>query len=278
MTSPTQAKLGILAGGGDLPLQLYAACQASGRPVHIVAFEGQADAERLSGIACDWSRPGALDRTVTLLRAAGAQDIVMVGAFKRPSLAALRPDAAVLKLLARHGARLLSDDRLINVLIEFFEKEAGFRVVSADEVMGELLTPPGALGAHRPSAEDQGDIALGVQVARQLGALDIGQAVIVQHGIVLGVEAIEGTDALLARCAQWRQEAPAGVLVKVRKPQQQQRADPPTIGARTVDAAQAAGLRGIAVEAGAALIIDRAATVRAADAQGLFVFGIDISG
>jgi hypothetical protein len=269
-------RLGILAGGGELPVRLYAACQAVGRPVHLIAFEGQADPERFDGIPCDWSRPGALDRTVTLLREAAVGDVVMAGAFKRPSLAALRPDAMVLKLLARHGARLLSDDRLINVLIEFFEQEAGFRVVSPDQVLGELLTPVGALGAHRPSAEDEADIALGIDVARQLGAFDIGQAVVVQHGIVLGVEAIEGTDALLARCAPWRQETPAGVLVKVRKPQQQQRADPPAIGSRTVEGAHAAGLRGIALQAGAALIIDRAETVRAADALGLFVLGVDL--
>lgn len=269
-------KLGILAGGGELPIQMYRACQSAGRPVHMIAFEGQAEAERVAGLACDWSRPGALERTVTLLRAAGVGEIVMVGAFRRPSLAALRPDATVLKLLARNGARLLSDDKLINVLIEFFEQEAGLRVLSADQVMGDLLTPAGPLGAYRPSAEDAGDIALGVQVARQLGAFDIGQAVVVRQGIVLGVEAIEGTDALIARCAQWRGETPAGVLVKVRKPQQQQRADPPAIGTRTVDGAHAAGLSGIAVQAGAALIIDRPAVVRAADALGLFLLGVDV--
>jgi DUF1009 family protein len=269
-------KLGILAGGGDLPIRIYDACRSAGRPVHLIAVEGQAEAERLAGIPCDWSRPGALERTVELLRAARVEELVMAGNFKRPSLAALRPDAAVLKLLARNGARLLSDDRLINVLIEYFEQEAGLRVVSADHVMEELLTPAGPLGRVSPSGADVEDIALGVRVARQLGAFDIGQAVVVREGIVLGVEAIEGTDALIARCAQWRAETPAGVLVKVRKPQQQQRADPPVIGTTTVAAATAAGLRGIAVQAQAALIIDREEVVRRADAAGLFLVGVDV--
>jgi DUF1009 family protein len=272
----TTAKLAILAGGGDLPVELYQACRATGRPVHHIAFEGQADAQRLNGIPCDWSRPGAVERTLNLLREAGAAELVLAGSFRRPSLAALRPDGVAMRLLARHGARLLSDDRLLNVIIEFIEKEAGIRVLAADEVMQELLAPAGQLGAHAPSAEDEADIELGLRVARQLGAFDIGQAVVVRHGIVLGVEAVEGTDALIVRCGQWRAEAPAGVLVKVRKPQQQQRADPPVIGPCTVAAVQAAGLAGIAVEAQAALILDRPEVVRLADAAGLFLLGVNV--
>ncbi len=118
------------------------------------------------------------------------------------------------------------------------------------------------------------DIAQGERVARALGALDIGQAVVVQQGLVLGVEAIEGTDALLRRCAGLRREGPGGVLVKVEKPGQEQRADRPTIGPQTVALAAAAGLRGIAVEAGATIVLDRDEVVAAADRAGLFVFGI----
>lgn len=269
-------KLGIVAGGGDLPVRLYNACLSTGRPVHLIAMEGQAEAERLAGIACDWSRLGALERTIALLHEAGVKDLVMAGNFRRPSLAALRPDGLALRLLARYGGRLLSDNRLLSALIEYLEGEVGLRVVSPDQVMAELLTPRGVLGLHRPSAEDEEDIALGIRVARELGALDVGQAVVVRHGVVLGVEAMEGTDALIARCAQWRTDQPSGVLVKVRKPQQQQRADPPVIGARTVEAAAVAGLCGIAVQAGAALIIDRAEVVRLADAAGLFVAGVDV--
>jgi UDP-2,3-diacylglucosamine hydrolase len=268
-------KLGIVAGGGELPVQLYDACRAVGRPVYLLAFEDQAEPERLNGIPCDWSRLGAMERTLKLLHEAGVKDLVLAGKFKRPSLASLRPDRRVMALLPRLGGRLLSDDKLMSALIEFLEQDEGFRVVAADDVMAGLRAPGGALGAHRPTTEDEGDIALGARVAKALGAFDIGQAVVVRHGVVLGVEGAEGTDGLIARCAQWRGDSPAGVLVKMRKPQQQQRADPPVIGVQTIDGIGAAGLRGIAVEADATLILDRPAVVRAADAQGLFVLGID---
>jgi hypothetical protein len=125
-----------------------------------------------------------------------------------------------------------------------------------------------------PDAQAEDDIALGFRVVRALGALDIGQAAVVQQGLVLGLEAIEGTDALIARCAALRREGPGGVLVKAPKPGQERRADLPTIGRRTVEAAAAAGLRGIAVEAGASLVIDHAAVAVAADRAGLFVVGV----
>ena len=129
-------------------------------------------------------------------------------------------------------------------------------------------------GIPRPDAQALADIEHGQRLARALGALDIGQAVVVQQGLVLGVEAIEGTDALLRRCAALRREGPGGVLVKVEKPGQEQRADRPTIGPQTVALAAEAGLRGIAVEAGATIVLDRDEVVAAADRAGLFVLGI----
>jgi DUF1009 family protein len=273
--TPALNKLGIVAGGGDLPVELYRACRAAGRPVYLLAFEDQAEPARLDGIPCDWSRLGAMERTLKLLHDAGVQDLVLAGNFKRPSLASLRPDRRVMALLSRLGGRLLSDDKLMSALIEFLEQDEGFHVVAADEVMAGLRAPAGVFGAHKPGAEDVEDVALGARVARALGAFDIGQAVVVRHGVVLGVEAAEGTDGLIGRCARWRADPPAGVLVKMRKPQQQQRADPPVIGAQTVEGVAAAGLKGIAVEAGATLVLDRPEVVRAADALGLFVLGID---
>ncbi|HEY1364341.1 MAG TPA: LpxI family protein, partial [Xanthobacteraceae bacterium] len=126
----------------------------------------------------------------------------------------------------------------------------------------------------RPDAQAAADIEHGLRIARALGALDIGQAVVVQQGLVLGVEAIEGTDELLGRCAALRREGPGGVLVKTAKPGQERRADRPVIGPQTVALAAAAGLRGIAVEAGAAIVIDRDEVAAAADRAGLFVVGV----
>jgi DUF1009 family protein len=128
----------------------------------------------------------------------------------------------------------------------------------------------------RPDAEAESDIRHGLEVARVLGQADVGQAVVVQQGLVLGVEAIEGTDQLLARCGLLRREGPGGVLVKIKKPQQDRRADLPTIGLTTLEGARSAGLRGIAVEAGGTLILDRKKLAEEADKAGLFVIGVTL--
>lgn len=272
-------KLGILAGSGALPVRLITACQAVGRDCFVLAFEGQTDRATVDGVPHAWVRLGAAGRAIELLRAAGVEELVMAGRIRRPSLAALRPDMRAARFFARAGGRLFGDDGMLKAIIDALEREEGFRVIEPNSLLADLTIARGPLGRHRPDAEDERDIARGVTVARQLGRLDIGQAVVVCEGIVLGVEAAEGTDALIDRCAALRSsEARGGVLVKVLKPQQEQRADPPTIGPDTVRRAAAAGLRGIAVQAGGALVLDADAVAEAADAAGLFVVGIEVDG
>jgi DUF1009 family protein len=192
---------------------------------------------------------------------------------RRPPIAELAPDLKGAAFLARIAGRALGDDGLLSAVVAEIERE-GFRVVGADAIISDLLAPRGVLGRHQPDADAKGDIARGMDAARALGAADIGQAVVVQQGIVLGVEAAEGTDALIARCAALRLNGPGGVLVKTKKPQQERRADLPTIGVTTVLNAKAAGLRGIAVEAGHTLVIGLKDVIAAADAAGLFVVGV----
>lgn len=267
-------KLGIIAGGGNLPARLMAACQAAGRPFFVVALDGHAD----RGLTVDaphvWSRLGAAGTILRALREAGVTELVMAGHVRRPSLAELRPDWRAAKLFARIGAKALGDDGLLRAVTEELEQE-GFRVLAVQDVFAGLLTPPGLLGRVEPDETARADIAHGIRVARGLGALDVGQAVVVQQGLVLGAEAIEGTDALIERCGPLARTGPGGVLVKMRKPQQDARLDLPTIGLATVEKAAAAGLRGIAVEAGSTLTVDREAVVAAADRLGLFVIGVE---
>ena len=171
------------------------------------------------------------------------------------------------------GARALGDDGLLSALVAELERE-GFRVLGPEDLLCAGLAPEGPLGRLLPDAQARADIARGTEIARALGELDIGQAVVVQQGLVLGVEAIEGTDQLLRRCADLRREGPGGVLVKLEKPTQERRVDRPTIGPQTVTLAAAAGLRGIAVEAEATIVVDRDQVAAAADRAGLFVVGI----
>jgi UDP-2,3-diacylglucosamine hydrolase len=270
-------RLGVLAGAGDLPLRVIEAARALSRPVFVLGFEGIADPAVVETMPHAWVRLGAAGEGMRLLREAGVEELVFAGSMGRPTIASLRPDWRAAKFFARVGMRALGDDGLLRAVIAELEGE-GFRVVSVETVLADTLAPAGALGAFTPDAEAEIDIARGLEVARALGALDVGQAVVVQQGIVLGVEAVEGTDALLQRVEHLRREGPRGVLVKLAKPAQDRRMDLPTIGPETVRRAEQAGLAGIAVESGGTLILDRDEMVRLADAAGLFVLGLEPPG
>jgi DUF1009 family protein len=170
----------------------------------------------------------------------------------------------------------LGDDGLLSNLIAELEAE-GFRVIGPEVVLTELVASEGVYGSITPDEIAVADIDRGFNVARGLGSFDVGQAVVVQQGLVLAVEAIEGTDAMLSRAGELHREGPGGILVKVKKPDQEQRVDLPTIGVNTVEKAAAAGLRGIAIQAGHAFIVDREEVVRLADQKGLFITGITIN-
>ena len=270
-------KLGILAGAGNLPARIIDTCRQDGREFFVLAFEGQTDPGCVDGTPHAWVRLGAAGKALKLLRAAGAEDLVMAGGIERPSLSALRPDAWAAKLIAKAGVRAGGDDGILSAIVREIEEREGFRVVGAHTILPDMLATETIYGAVQPTETARQDIDHGITVARAIGALDVGQAAVVQQGMVLAVEAAEGTDAMLARCRDLRRDGPGGVLVKVRKPGQEDRADMPTIGTSTIEKAAAAGLVGIAVEAGGALIIDRAAVVSAADDAGLFLVGVSMT-
>lgn len=276
-------KLGILAGRGDLPRRIVEACQAAGRETFIIAFNGETDPATIAGgMAHAWVDLPAVGNTIRLLKAAEVRDLVLIGPVGRPDFTTVRPDWHGVKLLPKviRAARQ-GDDAMMKVVVEDLERQ-GFTVLAAEAVLSDLGAPAGSLGVHQPDAGDRADIERGMEVVARLGAMDIGQAVVVRDGYVLAVEAAEGTDAMLQRCGQFRPRefsegqagGRAGVLVKRPKPGQERRVDLPTIGVPTVQGAAAAGLKGIAVEAGGALIADREAVVQAANASGIFVCGV----
>ncbi len=270
-------RLGIIAGAGDLPVRLAAAAAAAGRDPFVVTLRGAAmpaDFQPWPHAAVEMAQVG---RVLSALRQAGCADIVMAGRLQRPSFSRLKPDWQGIRLLPRVvAAAREGDDALLRALVRFFEDE-GFRVVGAEEVLGDLLAPLGPLGRLEPGPEEWHDIGRAVQVVQALGALDVGQAAIVRDGLVLGVEAAEGTDALIERCRLLQTEGSGGVLVKLPKPGQERRVDLPTIGRATVARAAAARLKGIALAAGGALVLDRNDVAAAADVAGIFVCGIDLA-
>ncbi|MBM3484611.1 MAG: LpxI family protein [Alphaproteobacteria bacterium] len=271
------AKLGVLAGGGPLPRQVVDQCIADRRPVFVVAFEGFTEPSTCKDVPHVWLRLGQVGALLKALKAAKCVELVMIGPIPRPSISTLRLDFRAIGLLGRLGkATNQGDNALLSMLVAELESE-GFKVVGAHEVIDGVTSQAGVLGKVKPDETAERDISIGCRAAKQLGLADIGQAVVVQQGIVLGVEAIEGTDALIERCGRLQQPGPGGVLVKLKKPHQDERADLPTIGPRTIERIAAAGLRGVAVEAGASLMVDRAAVIAEADRHGLFVIGIEIT-
>ena len=267
--------LGILAGGGRLPGQVAAAARAAGRKVFLIGLEGFADPAVLAPWPHEVVRILAAGRILAALREHGCQELVLVGPVRRPSLLDLRPDAEGARILTRIGrAAFAGDDGLLAAVVRVFAEE-GFRVLGAHEILHEALGPAGLLSRAAPDAVAMADIRRGISVARALGAIDVGQGCVVQQGIVLAVEAAEGTDAMLVRCAALARPGPGGVLVKLVKPGQDRRADLPTIGPETARAAAGAGLRGVAFEAGGTILAERDATIAVADAAGLFLLGLD---
>ena len=266
--------LGIIAGSGLLPAHVARAAQAAGRDVFIVGLEGHAEPALLAPFPHAFMRMGAAARMLSVLREKGCRDLVLVGPVKRPSFRDLRPDADGMRLVARIGrAAFGGDDGLLKAVIRVLGEE-GFRVLGAHEVLGGLVGRSGLLTRIAPDEQAQADIARGIAVCRALGSADVGQGCVVQAGIVLAVEAVEGTDAMLSRCGPLAWPGPGGVLVKLVKPGQDRRADLPTIGAQTVRGAVAAGLRGLAFEGGGTIIMDRDAMIAAADGAGFFIIGL----
>ncbi|MGB2931686.1 MAG: UDP-2,3-diacylglucosamine diphosphatase LpxI [Methyloceanibacter sp.] len=267
--------LAIIAGGGTLPCAIAAAVTAGGGRVHIIGIRGEAD-ETIASYPHSWMKWGEAGKLFATLKQEGCHDLIFIGTVGRPDLSNIKLDLGAIRALPfLLSLRKGGDDSVLSRIVGFIE-DKGYRVRGAGEVAPELLAGIGTLGAKAPSTESMADIEAGFRVVEALGRLDVGQAAVVAKGHVLAVEAAEGTDAMLARCAglrQWGRRPRAGVMVKAPKPGQEERVDLPTIGPDTVDKAAHAGLAGIAVAAGRVLIADRAATIAAADEHGLFLFG-----
>ena len=274
--------LGIIAGGGQLPCVVAEAAEARGLPLHIVGIRGEAS-PAIERFPHTWIKWGEFGKLFAALNDNACRDLVIIGGVTRPDPSNIRLDLGALKnlpfllTLGKGG-----DDHVLSNVVRFFEKK-GYRVHGAGDVVPELLVEEGVLGKIAPSAADRADIELAFKVVDALGRLDVGQAAVVIKGYVVAVEAAEGTDAMLDRCAalrvsgRTRGQGRTGVLVKMPKPGQEERVDLPTIGPETIKKASAAGLAGVAVAAGRVLMAERGATIEAANQNGLFLFGQNLT-
>ena len=270
-------RLGLIAGGGDLPVRIVQACRDQGRPVFVIRLKGYADEALQSADGVDLAL-GEFGKCLDALKKAGCAAVCLAGKVSRPDFATFKVDLKGMTVLpgiiqaAKQG-----DDALLRQVLKVFS-DAGFAVEGADAILGgDQTLPAGALGAVTPREADRADIAKALAVARAIGELDVGQGAVVSHGLVLAVEAQEGTDAMLQRVAalpaELRGAAPQGVLAKAPKPIQERKVDLPVIGVRTLELAHAAGLAGVAGQAGDLIVIDKPGVIAAADRLGLFVWG-----
>ncbi len=271
-------KLGIIAGGGELPVVLAEHCAAQQRPYFVARITPYADLALSAHPGTD-NGLGHMGGRMQAMREAGVDAVVLIGQVPRPDVSKLDLDDGALAMLPAIMAALpQGDDALLRAILEEHER-AGFHVVGAEAVMGDLLAPEGAWGAIAPTLAQMKDIAKGAQVAHAIGAFDIAQGVVVCDGHVLALEAAEGTDEMLKRVAalplalRGAPERRRGVLVKRPKPIQERRIDLPVVGLRTLDGAAAAGLAGVAVEAHGALAVRRPEMIAEADRRGLFLYG-----
>lgn len=272
-TNEDTRRLGIIAGGGGLPRAVIDSCAANKKPFFILALQGFTDPALVDGHPHEWVRLGALGQAFAVLKSENVTDIIMAGRLRRPSLQEIRPDGRGMQFFAKYGTAVLGDDGILRAVSKELELE-GFTVVGAQEAAEDILMSQGLLTKKSPQKRHKRDIAHGWKIAALLGEADVGQAVVLQEGLVLGLEAIEGTDALMTRCTALRRAGLLPVLVKRCKPGQDLRADLPTIGLETVETARDAGFAGIAAEAGKTVFLDRAAALEAADKAGMFIYGV----
>jgi len=278
---PRNGRLAIIAGGGKLPLFIAEAAREAGEDPFVLRLKNEAD-DLWLGFDNAVIGVGDMAGLSALFRQHAIGRVVMSGAVKRrPAFGEIRANWKSLLKLPMALKTLLAggDDAVLRMVISLIEAQ-GCEVLGAHEILPGLLATVGPLGAMTPNADDLRDIERAADAAETLGRLDVGQGAVSVGGRVVALEGVEGTDAMLARVRDLRNDGRIsrrrkGVLVKLCKPQQDLRADLPTIGVSTVENAKAAGLAGIAVEAGRALVVERDAVIAAADAVGLFVVGVD---
>ncbi len=271
--------LAIIAGRGELPRRIAERRAESGLPTFLVIFPDCAEPwmDAHPNGHYEFERLGRVFRD---LRQQNVTHIAFAGAMNRPRIRPWRTDLKTIGIAIKALPLLRKgDDEMLRGYASMVEAE-GFRMIGAAEILGDDLTvPPGALGTVLPGDRDRADAARAASIVAALGPHDVGQGAVVANGLCLAVEAIEGTDAMLARVAALPAERrasappPCGVLFKGPKPAQDRRIDLPTIGPATVKGAKAAGLSGIIAVAGETMLLGPSDTRAAANAMGLFVYG-----
>ena len=263
--------IGIIAGSGQFPSLVAQGAKRNGLRVVICGFHGNTD----PGLAAEADaftmlHLGQLGALIDFFKKHNAESVCMAGAISKPKALDLRPDLRVAKLIFKLG-KSKGDDAILRAVAEELQSE-GMAVVRPESLAPDLQSPSGILGKHKPSADLWRDIRFGWKMAKAIGALDIGQCVVVRNSMVIAVEGIEGTDATLIRGGELG--GPGCTAVKALKPGQDERLDLPSIGAGTITLLAKHGYACLAFEAGKTLFFDQQAALKIAHDHGIAIVGI----
>jgi UDP-2,3-diacylglucosamine hydrolase len=280
----TNQTLGLIAGNGRFPFLLLDAARAHGLRVVVAAIKEETDPEMNELAAADpenirvhWMSLGELSKLIEMFQREGVTRAVMAGQVKHKQIfSSIRPDWRLAKLLM--NLRTRNTDMLLGAVAKVLEDE-GIALMSSTAFLGPMLAIAGVLTAREPDEVERGDIEYGLEVARGIAGFDLGQTVVIAAGACVAVEAMEGTDATIARAgalfAGMAEEASTLArrltVVKVAKPKQDMRFDVPVVGLPTVEAMRAAGATCLCIEAGRTLLFDRVAMVAAANTAGISI-------
>jgi DUF1009 family protein len=263
--------IGLIAGKGQFPFLFAQAANKHGFQVIAVAHRGETDPELAALVhRLHWVYVGQLGKIIRILKKEGVSRAVMAGGISRGRLfREFRPDLRALSLIRRVGAG--KDDRLLRAVAEEMERE-GIQIAPSTLFLDELFASSGQLSRRAPTAEEHQDIEFGYEIAKVIGRLDIGQCVVVRRGVVVALEAIEGTDETIRRGG--RLAGPGAVVVKVSKPHQDLRFDVPAVGLDTIHTMVEVKAKVLAVDAGKSLIFNRDQMLKEADRAGIAIWGV----
>ena len=264
-------RIGLIAGNGRLPFLFASAAREQGLAVVAVAHRGEADPSLESEVSeLTWVKVGQVDRIVRAFRAAGVRRAVMAGGIGRVrSLTQAWPDLGAVRIASR--LRSLRDDALLRGVADYFESH-GITIVAPTDWLAQVLCPEGHLAGPRLQSEQEKDVALGREVALLLGQADVGQTVVVHKGVVLALEAVEGTDEAIRRGGKYG--GAGAVVVKRCKPGQDLRFDLPAAGPHTLEVMQEVGAKVLALEAGKTVLLDAPELFRRAEQMGITLVGV----
>jgi hypothetical protein len=262
--------IGLIAGGGDLPLAVIAQCKQESLLYCVVGFRDVCAQDFLSNENIFWASLGEVGGILNFFKRNNVTHVIFAGHISRPNLKNLKLDAKGFQWLAKLGKKILGGDNQLLVGIENLLKQEGFQVLSAGDFTKTVARDVGTLSINQPDAQQWQDINLGVKVLQALSEFDIGQSIVVANNQVIGIEAVEGTKSLIERCESVKETYAGGVLVKCSKIAQSHNIDLPTIGPETVLQAKKAGIIGIAIETNKTQILHKQEVIRLLDEYEMF--------